>query len=102
MNRYVPVVMLSAALLCLGFFSQTVHITNSTLVSKHLAIIVTGSDEFVTAGERSYNLTSFWEEYEILYLSSNLSLTPRADMVANRLNFPVGTGKLDERPCHFR
>lgn len=57
-----------------------------------------GSDEFVNASERCYNLISKWTEYEILYLSSNLSITPRANLTANRINLEWAlTSWLNER-----
>jgi hypothetical protein len=74
-------------LILLGQSGQIVPIGNSTLVSKSLALIVMGAEEFAGASERCFNLMSSpWAGCEILYLSTNLSRTPRANMTADRAN----------------
>jgi len=74
----------------LTFLSNFILITpvaQGTYVSKYLAIIVLGSDEFVNASEKCYDTMSMWGCCKTLYLSSNLTLTPRANVTANKINF---------------
>ena len=92
MKRFTLFAIFLAILILFYSFSQTIQIANSTFVSKYLAIIVLGYDEFASESERCYNLMSMWKVngtqcYEIMYLSSNLSITPRANMIANKSNF---------------
>jgi hypothetical protein len=47
---------------------------------------VLGDSQFVNASERCYDLMSSWGCYDILYLSPNLSITPRANLITNRAN----------------
>jgi hypothetical protein len=72
------------ALLFVCGFGQTMRFAKGTSVSKYLSIIVLGSDQFANASEQCFSLMSRWHEYRILYLSSNLSITPRANMIANK------------------
>jgi len=76
-----------ALLILFGQGDRIIPVGNTTLISKCLALIILGSDEFANASERCYNLTSsMFGNYEVLYLSTSLSLTPRANMTANRTN----------------
>jgi hypothetical protein len=68
-------------------FSQEKQIARGTFISKCLSIIVLGSSEFVNSSEKCFDLVSRWGCYDILYLSANLSITPRANMTANSTNF---------------
>lgn len=78
--------LLLVALLFLNVSSQIIRDAKSTCVSTYFAIIVLGSDEFANASERCYDLMSYLRCYEILYLSTNLSKTPNANLTANRAN----------------
>lgn len=84
MRRLVCVLCL-ATLILFSHIGQ-ICVVKGTCISKRLALIVLGSDLFVNASEKCFNLMSMWSSFEILYLSSNLSITPRANMTANRAN----------------
>ncbi len=85
MRLLVPTLIILALTLSSGYIGN-VTISHATLVSKGLTIIVLGSDEFWNATERAYDVFSMCNYDEILYLSTNLTLTPRANMTANSTN----------------
>lgn len=67
----------------MGGLFQT-RVAHCTYISKQLALVVLGSDAFANASEKCFNLMS--RSSSILYLSSNLVATPRANSTATRAN----------------
>jgi len=87
MKRISLIILFLALSLPLITATHTIQVSYCTFISKALAIIVLGDEEFVNASERCYNLVSQWGCYEILYLSANVSITPRANLTATKANF---------------
>jgi hypothetical protein len=79
--------LLFTVIIFLSGFNQTTRFGNCTFVSKNLAIVVLCSSLYRNASERCLDLISHWEVgntiYDVMYLSADLSLTPRANMTAN-------------------